>query len=54
MTTMVVSTRLSTLGFEEERHFVDHHSMGFEFSDPTHESLLHARDTGVDDLFKLA
>ena len=27
-------------GFEEERDFVDHHSMGFAFSDPTHESLL--------------
>ncbi len=41
-------------GLEEERHFVDDHSMGFAFGDPVHESLLLARDTGVDDSFKLA
>ena len=41
-------------GLEQERHFVDDHSMGFAFGDPTHESLLLARDTGVDDSFKLA
>jgi len=41
-------------GLEEERHFVDDHSMGFAFGDPAHESLLFARDTRVDDSFKLA
>ena len=41
-------------GFEEERYFVDDHSMGFAFGDPAQESLLLARDTRVDDSFKLA
>lgn len=41
-------------GLEEERHFVDDYSMRIAFGDPAHESLLLARDTGVDDSFKLA
>jgi len=41
-------------GLEQERHFIDDHSMGFAFGDPTHESLLLACDMGVDDSFKLA
>src|SRR6185295_7723506 len=41
-------------GLEEERHFVDDYTMGFAFGDPTHESLLLARDPGMDDSFKPA
>jgi len=41
------------VGFEEERHFVDDHSMGLVLADPTHESLLLAGDAGMDDVFEL-
>src|SRR6267143_6042946 len=41
-------------GFEEEWHFVDDHSLGFAFGDPTHESLLLAGDAGMDDAFELS
>jgi hypothetical protein len=40
--------------FEEERHFVDDHSMGVACGDSTHESLLLAGDAGVDDAFELS
>jgi len=41
-------------GFEEEWDFVDDHSMGFAFGDPTHESLLLAGDAGMNDAFELS
>ena len=41
-------------GFEEQRHFVDDHSTGFAFGDPTHESLLFAGNAGMDDAFELS
>jgi len=41
-------------GFEEERHFVDEHSMGFDFGDPAHESSLLAGNAGMDDAFELS
>ena len=41
-------------GFEEKGHFVDDHSTGFAFSDPTHEPLLLAGDAGMDNAFELS
>ena len=40
-------------GLEEERHFVDDHSMGLALGNPTHESLLLTGDAGMDDAFEL-
>ena len=40
--------------FEEQRHFVDDHSTGFTFGNPTHESLLLESDAWVNDTFKPA
>jgi hypothetical protein len=38
---------------EEERHFIDNHSMGFPYGDSAHEALLLAGDPGVDDALEL-
>ncbi len=41
-------------GFEEERHFVDDHSLGVAFGDPMNQSLLLAGDAGMDNAFELS